>query len=142
MAIVQRKDRFTSYKLTPEYFSDFLLDFNVERVGKDLVRNTNEEAIKSSIFNLLMTNRGDRLFDSTIGSDIRSLLFENFSPSTEEVLIDLIKTTISNYEPRAKVDDVFVVSQDDDNALIATIVFHIINKQEPITLEIVLNRIR
>lgn len=142
MAIVQKKDRFTSYKLTPEYFSDFLLDFNVERVGKDLVRNTNEEAIKSSIFNLLMTNRGDRLFDSTIGSDIRSLLFENFSPSTEEVLIDLIKTTISNYEPRAKVDDVFVISQDDDNALIATIVFHIINKQEPITLEIVLNRIR
>jgi len=142
MAVVQKKDRFTSYKQTPEYFSDFLVDFNIERVGKDLVRNTNEEAIKSSIFNLLMTNRGDRLFDSTIGSDIRSLLFENFSLSTEEVLIDLIKTTISNYEPRAKVDDVFVTSQDDSNALVATVVFHIINKQEPITLEIVLNRIR
>jgi phage baseplate assembly protein W len=142
MAVVQKKDRFTSYKQTPEYFSDFLVDFNIERVGKDLVRNTNEEAIKSSIFNLLMTNRGDRLFDSTIGSDIRSLLFENFSLSTEEVLIDLIKTTISNYEPRAKVDDVFVISQDDSNALVATVVFHIINKQEPITLEIVLNRIR
>jgi len=142
MAVVQKKDRFTSYKQTPEYFSDFLVDFNIERVGKDLIRNTNEEAIKSSIFNLLMTNRGDRLFDSTIGSDIRSLLFENFSLSTEEVLIDLIKTTISNYEPRAKVDDVFVISQDDSNALVATVVFHIINKQEPITLEIVLNRIR
>jgi len=142
MAVVQKKDRFTSYKQTPEYFSDFLVDFNIERVGKDLVRNINEEAIKSSIFNLLMTNRGDRLFDSTIGSDIRSLLFENFSLSTEEVLIDLIKTTISNYEPRAKVDDVFVTSQDDSNALVATVVFHIINKQEPITLEIVLNRIR
>lgn len=142
MALVQRKDRFTSLKQTPEYFSDFLMDFNVERVGKDLVRNTNEEAIKSSIFNLLMTNRGDRLFDSTIGSDIRSLLFENFSSSTEEVLIDLIKTTISNYEPRAKVDEVYVTSQDENNSLIATIVFHIINKQEPITLEIVLNRIR
>jgi len=142
MAVVQKKDRFTSYKQTPEYFSDFLVDFNIERVGKDLIRNTNEEAIKSSIFNLLMTNRGDRLFDSTIGSDIRSLLFEYFSLSTEEVLIDLIKTTISNYEPRAKVDDVFVISQDDSNALVATVVFHIINKQEPITLEIVLNRIR
>jgi len=142
MALVQRKDRFTSLKQTPEYFSDFLMDFNVERVGKDLVRNTNEEAIKSSIFNLLMTNRGDRLFDSTIGSDIRSLLFENFSSSTEEVLIDLIKTTISNYEPRAKVDEVYVTSQDENNSLTATIVFHIINKQEPITLEIVLNRIR
>jgi len=142
MALVQRKDRFTSLKQTPEYFSDFLMDFNVERVGNDLVRNTNEEAIKSSIFNLLMTNRGDRLFDFTIGSDIRSLLFENFSSSTEEVLIDLIKTTISNYEPRAKVDEVYVTSQDETNSLTATIVFHIINKQEPITLEIVLNRIR
>lgn len=142
MAVVQRKDTFTAYKETPEYFSDFLLNFDTDRVKKDLTRNTNENSVKSSIINLLLTNRGDRLFDRSIGSDIRSLLFENFSPSTEEVLADLIKTTISNYEPRAIVNDVYVLSDDDSHTITATIVFNVINKQEPITLEVVLNRIR
>lgn len=142
MAVVQRKDTFTAYKETPEYFSDFLLNFDSDRVKKDLTRNTNEDAVKSSIMNLLLTNRGDRLFDNSIGSDIRALLFENFSSATEEVLVDLIKTTISNYEPRAVVREVYVSSDDDNNSIAATIVFNVINKQEPITLEIVLNRIR
>jgi phage baseplate assembly protein W len=142
MAAVLRRDTLTALKQTPEYFSDFLLDFDVDRVKKDLVRNTNAEAIKASIVNLLLTNRGDRLFDMSIGSDIRALLFENFNAATEDVLADLIKTTISNYEPRAKVDDVFVASDDDSHLLTATIVFHIINRQDPITLEIILNRIR
>ena len=118
------------------------MDFDTDLVKKDLTRNINEEAVKSSILNLLKTNRGDRLFDYTIGSDIRALLFENFSSESEETLIDLIKTTISNYEPRAMVDDVLVSSDDDTHLLTATITFHVINKQEPITLDIVLNRIR
>lgn len=142
MAVVKRKDTFTAYKETPEYFSDFLTNFDINPVKKDLVRNTNEDAVKTSIVNLLLTNRGDRLFDRSVGSDIRSLMFENFSAETEEVLSDLIKTTISNYEPRASVDEVYVASDDDTHLITATIVFHIINKQEPITLELVLNRIR
>jgi len=142
MAVVKRRDTLTALKITPEYFSDFLLNFDTDRVKKDLLRNTNEEAIKASIVNLLMTNRGDRLYDSSIGSDIRSLLFENFSPESEETLSDLISTTISNYEPRAKVDEVLVSSDDDTHLITATITFHVINKQEPITLELVLNRIR
>ena len=60
----------------------------------------------------------------------------------DSVLEDLIRTTIENYEPRAKISQVFVNSEIDSHYIVATIVFSIINKEEPITLELFLNRIR
>lgn len=142
MAVVERKDLFTALKQQPEYFSDFFTDLDIHPVKKDLVRHTNEEAVKTSIRNLLSTNRGERLFNVTLGSDIRGMLFENFSSATERVMEQLIRNVIDNYEPRARVEDVRVLSDDDGHSLTATIIFSIINKQEPITLEIILNRIR
>lgn len=142
MAIVQRRDTITTLKTQLEIFSDFLADFDIHPLKKDVVRNVNEEAVKSSIRNLLMTNRGDRLYNSTIGSDIRAILFENSSPAMESVLGDLIKTTIDNYEPRARVIEVNVTSDPDSHFVYATILFSVINKEEPLALELILNRIR
>ncbi len=142
MAAVQRKDQYTSLKQQPEIFSDFLTNFDKHPVKKDLVRNINEDAIKRSIKNLLQTNRGDRLFNNTLGSDIRSMLFEPLSPTTERVLEDYVRTTINNYEPRADVLDVTVLSDEDEQSVYITVQFSVINKQEPVTLELILNRIR
>jgi len=139
--VVQRKNQ-TPRTQQPEYFSDFLSSFDVDPVKQDLYRVTNEEAVKSSIRNLLLTNTGDRLYDSKIGSNIRSILFENFSPAMDSVLEDLIRTTIENYEPRAKIEQIFVNSEVDEHYVAATIIFSIINKEQPITLELFLNRIR
>jgi len=142
MAIVQRRDTITSTALQEVFFSDFLDNFDIDPTKKDLLRYTNENAVKTSIRNLLMTNKGDRLYKYNLGSDIRSLLFENASPGLESVCADLIKTTISNHEPRAKVLNVLVNSDADSHSMVATIVFSIINREQPITLELILNRIR
>lgn len=142
MAIVIKKTLETSLAIQQEYYSDFLGDLDFHPVKKDLLRNTNEEAVKSSIRNLLLTNRGERLYDSNLGSDIRKILFENFSPAMESVLADLIRTTIENHEPRAKINDIIVNSEIDDHYVTVTLVFSVINKEEPITLELILNRIR
>jgi phage baseplate assembly protein W len=142
MAIVIKKSLDTLLTVQQEYYSDFLADLNFHSVKNDLLRNTNEEAVKGSIRNLLLTNRGERLYDSNIGSDIRKILFENFSPAMESVLADLIRTTIENHEPRAKIIDIFVNSDVDSHFVVVTLVFSVINKEEPITLELILNRIR
>jgi phage baseplate assembly protein W len=142
MAIVIKKSLDTLLTVQQEYYSDFLADLNFHSVKKDLLRNTNEEAVKGSIRNLLLTNRGERLYDSNIGSDIRKILFENISPAMESVLADLIRTTIENHEPRAKIIDIFVNSDVDSHFVVVTLVFSVINKEEPITLELILNRIR
>ncbi len=142
MAAVQRRDLYTSLKVQPEFFSDFLTSFGTHMTKKDLLRDVNDEAVKTSIKNLLQTNRGERFFNNNIGSDIRALLFEQNSPATAQVLEDLIRTMINNYEPRARVEDVRVTNDEEGHSMIATIVFSVINRETPIVLEVLLNRIR
>lgn len=142
MAIVIKKALETSLAIQQEHYSDFLSNMDFHLAKKDLLRNTNEEAVKTSIRNLLLTNRGERLYDSNLGSDIRKILFENFSPAMESVLADLIRTTIENHEPRARIHDIIVNSDVDSNYVIVTLVFSVINKEQPITFELILNRIR
>lgn len=142
MAIVQKKIKNSPASIQPEYFSDFETDFLIDINKNDVARLTNEEAVKKSIRNLLLTNRGDRLFNNTLGSDMRSILFETASPALDQILSDYVKKTIDNYEPRASIIDVVSNSEYDNNYVNITITFNIINKQEPITLDLVLNRIR
>jgi phage baseplate assembly protein W len=142
MAIVVRKTKTTPQTAKPLVYSDFYSNFDLEVVKKDLLSYKNEDSVKRSIRNILLTDRGERFFNPTFGSDIRKMLFENFSPSTEQVVADLIKTAIGNHEPRANVIDVNVSGNPDQNSMYINIVFSVINKAEPVTLELILNRIR
>ena len=142
MALVSTRLSRTPIQKQQEFFSDFLTNFDVSDTKNDLLRVTNEEAVKTSIRNLLLTNRGDRLFNNTVGSDLRALLFENASPALEQLVGDYIQTTIKNYEPRAIVDQVAVNTELDQNLVGVTIVFRVINKQEPVVFDLTLNRIR
>lgn len=142
MAIVQKRISNTPRAIQPVYFSDFTTNFETSEYKNDLIRETNENAVKTSIKNLLLTNRGDRLFNNTIGSDIRAILFENASPAMEQILSDYVTKTIENYEPRAGLVSVVVNSELDEHFVGVTVTFRIINREEPITLDLVLNRIR
>ena len=142
MAIVIRKTKTTPQTAKPLVYSDFYSNFDLELVKKDLLSYKNEDSVKRSIRNILLTDKGERFFNPTFGSDIRKMLFENFSPSTEQVVADLIKTAIGNHEPRANVLDVNVSGNPDQNSMYINIVFSVINKAEPVTLELILNRIR
>ncbi len=142
MAIVVRKTKTTPQTAKPLVYSDFYSNFDLESVKKDLLSYKNEDSVKRSIRNILLTDKGERFFNPTFGSDIRKMLFENFSPSTEQVVADLIKTAIGNHEPRANVIDVNVSGNPDQNSMYINIVFSVINKAEPVTLELILNRIR
>ena len=142
MAIVVRRTKTTPQTAKPIAYSDFYSNFDLELVKKDLLSYKNEDSVKRSIRNILLTDKGERFFNPTFGSDIRKMLFENFSPSTEQVIADLIKTAIGNHEPRANVIDVNVSGNPDQNSMYINIVFSVINKAEPVTLELILNRIR
>jgi len=143
MAVVARRDYSTETSKQRIVYSDFAADFSADVTSNfDVSRVTNEDSVKESIKNLLLTRRGERLFNPTLGSDIEYILFENASPAMEKVLEDLIRTTIDNYEPRARILDVVVTSDEEYHLISATIVFSIINKQDPIVLDLILNRIR
>lgn len=136
------KDKFDKASTKFQVYSDFLNDLTPHPVVKDIVRYTNEAAVNRSIRNLLLTNRGERLYQPDIGSDIRQLLFEPMIASTGDLIRKFVQNTISNYEPRAKVLSVEVLAYEEQNAYTVTISYMIINKQDPVQLTVTLDRVR
>jgi phage baseplate assembly protein W len=123
-------------------YSDFHMDFFQNPVSLDVARNTNEEAVKQSIRNLLLTDRGERPFQPNLGSDLRKLLFENMMPDTVVVAKEMVKETIEQYEPRANLIGVDIISGYDDHTIGVVVVFNVINSEEDITLATTLTRVR
>jgi phage baseplate assembly protein W len=115
-------------------FTDFNTSLATHPVKHDL-------SLKTDV-NLLMTDKGERLFQPNIGTNIRQLLFENFTPQTTTLLKQFISETIDNHEPRANLLDVTVSPDDDNNSLIVSLIVEVINNQDPVTLSLVLERIR
>jgi phage baseplate assembly protein W len=123
-------------------FSD--LDFNFTRhpVTNDIVRKFDEEAIKQSVKNLVLTQNYERPFHSEIGSQIRGLLFEPSNIMMAMMLKRAISDTIINFEPRVNLIDVIVNVNPDENSVDATIEFSILNTIRPITVTMTLKRTR
>tara|TARA_R110000868_G_scaffold9000_5_gene45603 strand:+ start:843 stop:1292 length:450 start_codon:yes stop_codon:yes gene_type:complete len=132
----------TESRVSDVRYSDFNTSFAVHPIKKDLSIQTDVAAIKQSVKNLLLTNKGERLFDPSIGSKIKSILFENFSPQTISACKSYVTQTILNYEPRAQLLDVTVTPWPDKNLLVVRIVFGVINIEDPVTLDVVLEKIR
>lgn len=142
MALIKKAQRITQTTRVEEIYSDITNTFDIHPAKLDVTTLTNEEAVKQSIHNLLRTNKGERLFNPVIGSNLQSLLFENITPQTESSLREYIEVTINNFEPRANLIDVIVSALPEINAYAATVVFSVINKSEPVVLDIILNRTR
>lgn len=129
-----------SRKIT--YYSDFDENLLANPVSSDVALKLNENAIKNSIRNLILTRRGERPFQPNLGCDVHSLLFENITPDILENIRNMIFETIGAYEPRADVHSVDVTATYDETEVHVSIVFSVINIEEPITLDVILNRVR
>jgi len=142
MATVKRADRYTPLEGTSTLYQDWFTNVLFEKDTKDISFVKNEDSVKQSIINIMLTNVGEKLYNPIFGSEINKLLFENVTPQTTSTLISLIKNAIENFEPRAKVIDVVASPLPDNNAYSVSIVFSVINKTEPVYLEFLLNRVR
>lgn len=125
-----------------EFYSDFKMDLAISPVNQDLSRVINEEAVKSSIKNLLLTNKGERLFQPELGCDIRRMLFENATPDQLLIIQDMVKTTIALHEKRADVLDVQVTTGLDSNTVEISIIFNVVNRETPVSMSIQIERVR
>lgn len=137
-----RADLYTQTQKKQEYFSDFLTSFDKHPISDDVARLTNENSVRQSIKNLVLTNYGERLYNSQIGSNVNKSLFEPYSPFTAEDLIRQISDTIKAKETRAFLHTVNVYPSPDQNYFSVNIIFSIINNPEPITLDFILRRVK
>lgn len=112
-------------------FKDISLSFEPHPVTKDLPILLNENAIRKSVRNLVETIPTERFFNSLLGSNVRSSLFEFVDVATANIIESQIKTTLENYEPRVENVTVEVNPQPDLNAFDVTIIFDIIGQEFP-----------
>jgi len=136
-----RADKFTSV-VKQEYFTDFLDNFDSHPVNNSLAKAVNENSVKQSIRNLLLTNIGERLFQPTIGSNILYALFEPNDIVTSENITSFVKSTITQNELRAVLLSVNVYPNPDQSSFDVNIIFSLINSNIPIQMTVILKRVR
>ena len=123
-------------------YSDIDFTFTKKPVTDDVALSFDSKAVIRSIRNLLSTRKYERPFDPDLGSNIDTLLFENFSPLVASLIEREVIDTINNYEPRALVDSVRVSANPDSNQYDVTITFYIENATLPTTVTLLLERNR
>lgn len=142
--MADRIDYLTTRKVVEKdpVFTDFYNNFNVHPQNKRLALYTDEQAVKRSMRNILSTNTKERLFNPEFGGGLRRFLFEDISVMTSDLIKDAIKDSIGRHEPRARVVEVLVVSNEFAHSYDITVYYEIINNANPQTLQLTLYRVR
>lgn len=140
---MSRADRITSKSKETEYYSDFLMNLDRNPISGELARVTNERSVIRSIKNLILTNRGERPFQPTLGCGIKKLLFEPIDPVTTDLIRSAITTTIGQHEPRVQLILVDVQPREESDAYYVSITFAMVNApSDVLQFSIVLKRVR
>ena len=112
-------------------FKDINLSFQRHPITKDVTVLKNENAIKRSVRNIVNTIPRERFFNPTLGSDVRSSLFNFVDYGTSSVIQKQIQIAIENFEPRVDNLQVNVFPRPDSNEFEVNVIFDIIGQQFP-----------
>ena len=124
-------------------FRDVNITFKKHPVTDDVVVSKDNAAIKQSIVNLILTNKGERLFNPDYGSDIRSYLFEPLDYGTAALIKKSIGQTITRFEPRITVLSLSCVPNFDENGIDVEMTYEIRGSDvPPVNVEFFLSRTR
>lgn len=122
-------------------YSDFSAAFNRSPVTSTLTRITNERAIRESIRNLLMIIRGEVPYHSSLGSNIRSALFEPANALMADMLREVIAIALER-DPRLSRVDVSVTPLPNQDGYDVSVRYSIQNINQVFNYTTILKRIR
>jgi phage baseplate assembly protein W len=142
MAITTKEyDRYSaSSTLKSKSFKDISMSLGINYSTKDAISLKNENAIKSSVKNLVLTGLGTKLFQPQVGSKVYNLLFEPLDPILVTEIKDEIINTVNNFEPRINVTDVVVTGYEDSNSLDVEMTYTIVGQPIVQTIDFILKR--
>ena len=107
------------------------MTFQVNPLNSDLIGLKNENAIARSVRNIVFTLPGEKFFDEQFGSRISASLFENIDDISAGLIVDEIKQSLNNYEPRIELIDVEAFPDFDNNSYDVIITYNIIGADVP-----------
>ncbi len=121
-------------------FKDLSINLLLNPFTKDVSAVQNDNAIKQSIKNLVLTAPGEKPFQPNIGSRVRQLLFEPLDAFTADTVRDEIINTINQYEPRVQLVNVQATPVFSGNKLNVYVEYRIVGLPIVETIEFVLQR--
>ena len=76
---------------------------------------TTLQSVKNNLINLLKTERGERIFQPTLGLNLKSLLFEPITPGLDDRIREDILNTLSTWLPFVQIKsmDVDIIGEQD-----------------------------
>jgi len=104
-------------------YSDIDPTFTLHPVYNDIMAVNDLDAIRTSLYNLILTNTYERPFQPQLGSGLTALLFENVDAFTIFAIKDKITYIIQKYEPRVKIISIEVLDNSERNAYQITLTF-------------------
>jgi phage baseplate assembly protein W len=82
--------------------------------------------IKSNLLNLLLTNKGERVFNPEFGCDLERALFEGINENIVDIIKNLINTNVALFLPEIQINDIIVdLNTPDNNTISITINYRI-----------------
>ena len=126
-----------------ETFKDLSITFKKHRVTDDLVTVKDKSAIAQSISNLLMTRKGERPFQPTLGSGLDNILFEPLDYGSAAMIKSEISKCLSRYEPRINVNRIDCQVDFENNGYSVELQYKIVGRADrPVAVEFFLERTR
>lgn len=122
--------------------TDFDIGFTPNPLTGDISMLRDAEAVKKSVYNIVMTSIGERGFVPSYGSQVRQLLFENISPLTGVLLQRVLKEAIVTTEPRVSNVEVEIQADVDNNKYQIDIRYFVDTSEEQQTVRFFLRRLR
>lgn len=82
-----------------------------------------QEQAKFDLINLLLTSKGERLFNPEFGTDLRPVLFEPITEDIVPLIKNIVTTSVDTYVPAVVVSDVTVKKDEDNNTISITVTY-------------------
>ncbi len=79
------------------------------------------DQIKSNLVNLLLTNKGERVFNPEFGTDLRKALFEASVEDTYSYIQELIIANVNFFIPEVQIVEIQLTPDEDNNSVSVTV---------------------
>ena len=107
------------------------MSFDTNPLNNDLIGLKDSSAIARSIRNIVFTQPGEKFFQPDFGSRVSESLFENVDEVSALSIRDEVRSSIINYEPRVKLNNVNVNLNPDENEINLSIKYEIVGVDIP-----------
>ena len=117
--------------LRSKTFRDVNLAFKRHPITNDLVVLKNEDAIKRSVHNCVLTGIGEKPFLRDFGTIVNASLFELDTSLNHIVIKKQITSCLKRYEPRIRIDNVKIQIDGESHQMSARITYTIVGMAAP-----------